>query len=176
LQDFTKSSICTIIRGEFSKKSKKGKGKMRKENILHESDNREKNYYLPFFVYGTLKKGYGNHALLVAVGAKFMGNAVVENFAITGITIPFAFPSLGSSLYGELYCVKRENYDRALLLLDTLEGEGILYKRIEVVCKVGDKEYLAWMYAIPQMSSEESFEKYEDMLAKKGVNQWKEQF
>ena len=68
------------------------------------------------FVYGTLKKGYDNHALLQ--GSKFIGVAVVANHILYGSTIPFAVENKSSHITGEVY----EIDDVTEKNLDKLEG------------------------------------------------------
>lgn len=76
------------------------------------------------FVYGTLKKGYGNHILLK--GAKYLGNAEINGFAIYNLG---AYPGIkhetGFIVYGEVY----EINEKILKKVDGLEGEGWLYLR-----------------------------------------------
>ena len=92
------------------------------------------------FVYGTLKKGFGNHILLE--GSKFLGYAKT-NPLFTMVSLG-GFPAViidgETSIQGEVYEVNEE----ALRSLDRLEGHPNWYKRIEVVtdlCK-------AWMYCM----------------------------
>ncbi len=68
------------------------------------------------FVYGTLKKGYGNHALLK--DAQFIGEAVVKDHVLYGSTIPFAVENEGTHITGEVY----EIDDVTEINLDRLEG------------------------------------------------------
>jgi len=99
------------------------------------------------FVYGTLKKGYGNYRIMKEAGGKFIGNAVtLDNFYIMGgAGIPYVIESddkeFSSAICGELYKVKD------FKPLDILEGHPSLYKRelIEVVKENGEIVE-AWMY------------------------------
>jgi gamma-glutamylaminecyclotransferase len=99
------------------------------------------------FVYGSLKRGERNHALLRAV--EFRGEARTEQqFRL--YALPF-FPALvrdpadPQSIVGEVYAVD----DTTLRLLDRLEANGRLYQRelIHVNCLERPHEsLLAWTY------------------------------
>lgn len=74
---------------------------------------------LNVFVYGTLKKGHGNHRVLG--NSLFLGKAVTkEKHILTDCGFPYMVPdSDGELVSGELYCVD----DPAVLEgLDRLEG------------------------------------------------------
>lgn len=81
------------------------------------------------FVYGTLKKGYANNALLQTeyvreksdpgFYARFKGRGSVRNFtAVNAPNFPWAIEALGYHLWGEVY----EVGPRVLYWLDQLEG------------------------------------------------------
>ena len=91
------------------------------------------------FVYGTLKRGYGNHELLSRHNAEFIGNAALPNHNMKSLG---AFPAIYRTaagyppISGELFWVSAE----CLKALDILEGvEGGLYSREkEFILGVGD--------------------------------------
>lgn len=92
------------------------------------------------FVYGSLKRGFGNHVLLE--GCKYVGPAKT-NPLFTMISYG-AFPAVlidgETAITGEVYEVD----EHTLRSLDALEGHPNWYKRVEVVtdlCK-------AWMYCM----------------------------
>ena len=96
------------------------------------------------FVYGTLKKGFGNHGLLQ--GAKFIGKAVTtEPYAmyVSG-GIPFVTPNEKvSPIKGEVYFVD----ETTLSSLDRLEGHPDWYCRRETWVELEDgREVHAWLY------------------------------
>ncbi len=103
------------------------------------------------FVYGTLKKGFGNHRLLS--GAVFLGQAVTEEFYALYVSgIPFVIRDKQvSSIHGEIYLV-----GQAMLKdLDNLEGHPGWYKREQIsVClqdgKCTNKYIHAWIYFFPK--------------------------
>lgn len=70
------------------------------------------------FVYGTLRKGYGNHRLLE--NATFIGKAeTVQKYHLTASGIPYVHPNIETSkVIGEVYEVNEHQLAR----LDMLEG------------------------------------------------------
>jgi len=95
------------------------------------------------FVYGTLRRGQGNHRLLDS--SKFIGNAKTKfRYALYGSGVPFLSRSRAiSQVIGEVYSVD----DTTLKRLDQLEGHPDVYKREqdEVVLEDG-MELIAWIY------------------------------
>ena len=79
------------------------------------------------FAYGSLKRGFYNHHILVE--GEFLGKAQTkERFSMVSFgTYPAAIKIDGNGFYllGELYRVT----GKALKELDDLEGEGSFYKR-----------------------------------------------
>lgn len=76
------------------------------------------------FVYGTLRKGFGNHGLLAA--AKFICNAVsLSKFKMIASGIPYVSKEPVSNIIGEVY----EVTDDELSSLDRLEGHPNWYYR-----------------------------------------------
>ena len=100
------------------------------------------NYYL--FVYGTLKKGYGNNTLIKHT--EFIGESIsIDRFDFSGIGFPCAYPNRnGKLLQGEIYKLN----DSDFITTDMLEGNGSLYQRElrEFVCD--GKIIEAWIYII----------------------------
>lgn len=91
------------------------------------------------FVYGTLKRGNSNAAVLE--GAHFVDVATVENYGLTsGGGFPYAIPAEGMQVHGELYEVDEETFQR----LDRLEGFPWHYTR-DLVNVVGT-DTQAWIY------------------------------
>jgi len=130
----------------------------RRERTPDMAELRQKESVL-VFVYGTLKKGFHNHCV-INPDAKYLGRAFTyrPHFKMldTG-----SFPVVrrdtdnGSVIYGELYAVKPIN----MIRLDGLEGNGEMYQRELVQCKLLDQELhsevvrgkihplrMAWMY------------------------------
>lgn len=110
----------------------------------------------PIFTYGSLRKGYGNHALLE--DGRF-GKVVDAGDCITEGKYTLlhlgGFPGLvakgNTSVYGELYNVD----DDVLRRLDQLEGHPHFYKRVPLKVKpVGTQEDTPWQdvegYVLPE--------------------------
>lgn len=96
------------------------------------------------FVYGSLKKGYGNHYLLE--GSLAIGPAKLEpKYSMYSLG---GFPAVGldgdTAITGEVYEVD----DRTMLRLDNLEGYPDFYNRLKVETAHGE----AWMYYIEDCS------------------------
>lgn len=82
------------------------------------------------FVYGTLKKGYGNHRLLADKSLVGVGATDIRYNMIAG-----GFPVImtaddGLPVKGEVYDITGDI--PCLDSLDRLEGEGVMYHRREV--------------------------------------------
>jgi gamma-glutamylcyclotransferase (GGCT)/AIG2-like uncharacterized protein YtfP len=77
------------------------------------------------FVYGTLKKGYGNSHLLR--NAEFVGHGyTIETYRMFNVGFPIIRECEdGNPVYGEVYEVD----DQTLKNLDRLENEGVMYDR-----------------------------------------------
>jgi len=99
------------------------------------------------FVYGTLKRGFSNHVLLL--NQKFLGNGVtVDKYVMYANGIPYVSDMFKSSeISGELYQVSKS----ALHYMDLLEGHPEWYIRkktsIKYIDKSGNhKKINAWLY------------------------------
>ncbi len=86
------------------------------------------------FVYGTLKRGHGNHRLLDTKGATYLGKAqTVGDWTMVGKGMPFPYllkydKDLGGKIQGEVYEVDASvNAD-----LDNLEGVPTHYRRLKM--------------------------------------------
>jgi len=92
------------------------------------------------FVYGSLKRGFGNHRLLENEGVKFLGEA--ETPARFKMLHLGGFPGVvpgDQSIKGEVYEVNDEVFQS----LDWLEGFPSFYNRSQIEVQEGT---LAWMY------------------------------
>jgi gamma-glutamylaminecyclotransferase len=93
------------------------------------------------FVYGSLKAGFHNHRVLK--NSEFLGNYRTQNkYEMVSFG---SFPAVLKNspkhyITGELYSVDGDVFDD----LDTLEGEGYLYKR-ELIRLKGSTDKV-WMY------------------------------
>ena len=75
-------------------------------------------------VYGTLKRGHGNHSLIRH--APFHGTSYLKDVGVTKRTgFPFAYRSKGAKTFIEIYEVNKAT----LSAVDRLEGHPHWYKR-----------------------------------------------
>jgi len=89
------------------------------------------------FVYGTLKRGHGNHHWLA--GAHFLGEAELPDVVLHDLgPFPMAVPGEGTVI-GEVYRIDAASLDR----LDRLEGYPRLYDRQVLSLNDGRQ---AWVY------------------------------
>jgi len=100
------------------------------------------------FVYGTLRKGYGNHRFLNDERVRFLGRGeTAEKYAMYCVGIPFVTKEKQvSKIKGEVYEVPEDVLSR----IDSLEGHPYAYRRelTEVVLEDGQK-LTAWIYFYP---------------------------
>ncbi|MCI0565083.1 MAG: gamma-glutamylcyclotransferase [Nitrososphaera sp.] len=98
------------------------------------------------FVYGTLKRGFGNARLLA--DSKFLKEDTVPGrlYFLGHHAFPYAIPALTSTIYlgfprihGEVFIVHNTVLDK----LDRLEGTPNHYERVLIKT---DSELSAWMY------------------------------
>ena len=95
------------------------------------------------FVYGTLKRGFGNNRLLY--NSEFRGVDVVSGFmmfskgAFPGV---FKVPDVNNCIHGEVFDID----DQVLASCDRLEGVPSFYDRIKVNLKTFGEAY---MYVLP---------------------------
>lgn len=89
------------------------------------------------FVYGTLKRGFNNHALLVRGQAQFLHTAITQGrYRMTCVGFPCVQTATGrgtraapvARVEGEVWLVS----DVCLRALDRLESEGHMYARRQV--------------------------------------------
>ena len=100
---------------------------------------------IPVFVYGTLKRGHGNHRAME--GATFLGEAqTVERYALHVQGLPMVDRNNPvSPIHGELYLVDSATFAD----LDRLEGHPRFYRRQLTRVVLADGAIrAAWMYFI----------------------------
>ena len=96
-----------------------------------------------FAVYGTLRKGFGNHHYLE--GATFVGKGVTKDkYTLRARGIPFVGKTPRHNVTVEVYDVSDE---RMIRDIDALEGHPQWYKREEIPVILQDgSEVMAWLY------------------------------
>ncbi len=104
-------------------------------------------------VYGTLKRGCGNHKYLS--DSKFVGTGVtLEKFVLVVSVIPYCIPidsagemrKYASPIHVEVYEVSAEKLER----IDELEGHPFWYKRKKVDVKLENGKIVkTWFYIYP---------------------------
>ena len=106
------------------------------------------------FVYGSLKKGFGNNRILAH--SKFLGKGITLDDSFSMISLG-GFPGViygTKRVEGELYQVDNEVFES----LDRLEGNGHFYQR-ELIPIIlldnpnGGKNIKAWMYVLVNQKS-----------------------
>lgn len=132
-------------------------------------------------VYGTLRKGYGNHRLLAT--APFLGEgATADKYRMTARGIPFMLQGAnaegGHNVVLETYAVSN------MKAMDSLEGHPTFYKREQIPVAVyvnspdGGSliEVDAWVYIINDVQSYDDgvyYEDYADVVAPKVYTTYK---
>ncbi len=109
------------------------------------------------FVYGSLKRNFGNHRFLV--DSEFLGEFVtsdckylMQSFGpFPGVAFISSFNEEITKISGELYRVNQKTLDD----LDDLEGNGFLYTRKLVSLENHDE--LVWMYLVGENSRHFSY-------------------
>lgn len=93
------------------------------------------------FVYGTLRRGQGNHRLLEVGRARFLGTAQIAGTMHDYGSFPAVTPGGAGTVHGEAYEVSAETLQR----LDLLEGTPTFYHRTRVRMSTGMD---AWVYVM----------------------------
>ena len=98
------------------------------------------------FVYGTLKRGFGNNYILR--NSRFIGKAVSsKKFDVYDCGFPCASENPdGKLLGGEIYELSDEDF----IFTDSLEANGVLYQRYirDFKCNNVEETVKAWIYII----------------------------
>ena len=104
-------------------------------------------------VYGTLKRGCGNHKYLS--NSRFVGAGVtLDKFVLVVSFIPYCVPidlagemgKYASQIRVEVYEISKEKLEE----IDELEGHPFWYKREKVKVRLEDGEIVdAWFYIYP---------------------------
>jgi gamma-glutamylcyclotransferase (GGCT)/AIG2-like uncharacterized protein YtfP len=101
----------------------------------------------PFFVYGTLRPGYGNDRLWHGrAHDRHDGECYVTGFRLVGRGFPYAIPAEGAEAVGALIVPDADHYEDVTRDLDRLEGVPTHYYRDLVVITTPEGYRVAWMY------------------------------
>lgn len=94
------------------------------------------------FVYGTLRKGFGNHRVMSE--ARWVGpGRTTARFDLRVDDLPFVVPGATSRVRGEVYEIDEAQLER----LDAFEGHPQWYRREQIGVELDDgTTLLAWMY------------------------------
>ena len=98
------------------------------------------------FVYGTLRKGFGNHSVMARHEHKFIGQGKTDDiFRLTASGIPYVSKNNPvSQVVGEMYEVSKEVLEGPM---DRLEGHPVFYKREKTPITLDDgTKSEAWLY------------------------------
>ncbi len=97
------------------------------------------------FVYGTLRRGFGNHRIMQRAGGRFFGDAVTRTpfpLVVDGLPYLLERPGEGFPVEGELYRIPEYGWED----LDRLEGHPHFYRRRVESFLVGGEVVQAWVY------------------------------
>lgn len=98
------------------------------------------------FVYGTLMPGHSRWPLLQPYAVTTERVHANGRLWDTGWGYPAAcFGRAGDSIPGVRVTVARDRLDDLLTLLDRVEGEGVLFRRVEVLTSGGPAMSYEWM-------------------------------
>ena len=106
----------------------------------------------PVFVYGSLLRGLGNHALLMRHQAAFLGEAFTEEATFSMVSLG-AFPAI---CWGGCQRIKGEVYqvdDAGIAALDRLEGTPSFYKRERIAVVLDGERVMVWTYLLASGNS-----------------------
>ena len=98
------------------------------------------------FVYGTLKKGYGNHSIIQKT--TYIGDFIsIDKFDLSGYGFPKIYPNdQGKHIKGEIYNLEEQDF----ISTDMLEGNGSFYQREIRKFQRNNEIIDAWVYIILQ--------------------------
>lgn len=98
------------------------------------------------FVYGTLMPGQPRWPYLSRYAASWEPASTPGRLWATGRGYPAArFGDPGTRIPGVLVALRAETADEAIGRLDEIEGEGILYRRVEITTSGGPAVSYEWL-------------------------------
>lgn len=114
------------------------------------------------FVYGTLKRGYGNNKLLY--NHTFISDGIVHGYKLYNCGFPIARQCNSASSKGELWDI--EDNKETLYYLDRLESEGHMYFRRQVEVHTPQGNFEADMYV-----GGEGYWRFDDLMTYNGLKE-----
>lgn len=120
------------------------------------------------FVYGSLKKGHGNHRCLE--GATFVGPGILDNAKMLNLgAFPGIIPAADIDVFGEVYKITPDILKR----LDRLEGHPTFYCRKLAPIFTDFEETSAPIEAWVYFLSEDSAAHYQELCETIPSGNWK---
>ena len=97
------------------------------------------------FVYGSLKKNFGNHVLLQTSNYLGEGTTLNPQYSMVNLgSFPGVYQNGNGYIRGEVYEINQSTLAR----LDLLEGEGNFYSRRKTDVKIGNEIHECYMYVL----------------------------
>lgn len=98
------------------------------------------------FVYDRLKIDQSEHYVIKEMVIEGH-TAVVQGYTLYDIKeltggLPFAVKEKGSSILGDLLTIRDEQLVNTLMVMDNLQGAGMLFDRVQVVTTTGEHCYM----------------------------------
>lgn len=114
-------------------------------------------------VYGTLKRGHGNHGFLSGSSVKFLGNGVTEKkYRLCISSLPYLLEGESNSGYN----VKVEVYkvdSRTFRKIDMLEGHPHFYKREKTTVRLSNNNFVdCWVYFVKDVNAYDNMVYHEE--------------
>ena len=104
------------------------------------------------FVYGTLRRGCGNHHVMQRAGGEFVGQAVLlDRYPLVVDGLPYLLPIKGKGhhVIGELYRIPKDGWE----VLDRLEGHPRFYRRRVESFLLNGELVEAWAYFLARVDA-----------------------
>ena len=101
-------------------------------------------------VYGSLKRGYGNHRVMKNANGKYLYDAVSTDahYILDGHSYPYINEAPSNPEKGKLSVEIYEVSEEGLLHLDALEGHPTFYKREQRQFSTPTGKVTAWLYIL----------------------------
>lgn len=113
-----------------------------------EADEHSAHLPLPFFVFGTLRPGYGNDRTWQGLAHDLHDDEVTlaDHRLVSNGSFPYCIPAEGQTTTGTLIVPFAEKYMQAQHAMDMLEGFPRHYNRKSCAVTTPDGVIMAWYY------------------------------